>query len=153
LKRLEDEVENQHEIYEATVSAGGDINEEYERKYANTMRYLNETIPESQRAIRSKIESYEQKIANLEHKIHMLINTREETQSTSVNIGQNVMEMENQRRNDGYVDDEADRVRLLEQGGEGLRVLMPNSADFSMDELTIQIAPQRTPSHESLETV
>lgn len=118
------------------------------------MTYLNETIPASQRSIRLKIEAYEHKIAHLEGKIQDLIAARVETQNTSTVIGESVREMENARRQDGFLEQEEDNVRLLEQGGEGLGVMIKSPADYNIEDITVQTQPQRTPVlMDNLETV
>jgi chromosome segregation ATPase len=150
--QLAEEVKFQYETYLATSSADGKTDPEYERKYANTNKYLNETIPLAQLAIRQKIESYEAKIKNLEDKIQNLIEAREETQATSSGLARDVMELETQRNMDGYADTESDAIRLLEQGGEGLGVTLA-SPDYDLQEITVQTTPQRTQEEGNLETV
>lgn len=153
MQRLILEAEREHEMYLATSSVTGEKNEEFERKYENTMKYLNEVLPQSQSSIRAKIELYEAKIASLEEKIEVLKETREETQNTSATIAREVMEEEAQRRADGYLDDETDNIRLLEQGGEGLGVLMPAPLDIDVTQITTVTTPQHAPEEGNLETV
>ncbi|KAL0488613.1 laminin subunit beta [Acrasis kona] len=109
--------------------------EVYQKKYEHTMEMLEIKIPLIQEQIRAKIQASKSRISDIAE-------AREVTQNTTLELAQNISEEEEQRRADGYLQDESDKIRLLEQGEQGIGILIDSPNELPT--LTVPTYPQNT---------
>jgi len=139
------DLENEKKAYDER----GELDEQFERKYQNTERFLNETLLVQLETIEYKMRIYESKIENLQRQINEIGAIRERSIMNAEQLEHEIRELESLNVSENEVED--DNRMLVELSTGNIEISDENKASLSdINAITVVDMPQEENRDESV---
>ncbi|KAG2392892.1 hypothetical protein C9374_009469 [Naegleria lovaniensis] len=112
----------------------GKKDEEYEKKYEVSRKFLEETMAAKKQEIKAKMEEYEARIRSLELKAQEILKTKQVTEDTNYLLNEEVQRLETQRQKEFVASDNYDQLGAEED--------LEASSNIPLTLQTVSIQPQ-----------
>ncbi|EFC43971.1 predicted protein [Naegleria gruberi] len=127
--QTEQELKEDYELYLAKQVK----DEDYERKYEYSRKFLEETIIEKKRVIKLKMDEYIERIESLEKKAEDILKTKKLTQESNIKLAEDISNLEEARRKEFHASDDYNHLHDddLEAGSSSTHVpLTTNTSEI-----------------------
>ncbi|KAF0980887.1 hypothetical protein FDP41_012675 [Naegleria fowleri] len=112
----------------------GKKDEEYEKKYEVSRKFLEETMAAKKQEIKAKMEQYEARIKSLELKAQEILKTKQVTEDTNYLLNEEVQRLETQRQKEFVAGDNYDQLGEEED--------LEASSNIPLSLQTVPVQPQ-----------